>query len=133
MTRGYIHGFSPTEQARLMAQAELLAPSVLGGLALDPARDLLEIGCGVGAELKLIGRRWPHLRLTGLDLSETHLGAAAVHLVATPGPVGAALVRGDAYRLPFAERSFDRVLTIWMLEHVPDPCLLYTSPSPRDS
>jgi len=121
MTRSYIHGFSPAEQARLVAQAELLAPSVLDGLALDPARDLLEIGCGVGAELKLIGRRWPHLRLTGLDLSATHLGAAAIHLAAGPVPVGAALVRGDACRLPFTGCSFDRVLTIWMLEHVPDP------------
>lgn len=117
----YIHGFSPSEQARLVAQAEVLAPSVMVGLELDTAGDLLEIGCGVGAELKLISRRWPGIRLTGLDLNVSHLQAASHHLCTELAQGRIALVRGDALSLPFAAGRFDQLITIWMLEHVPNP------------
>ncbi|HEY8241524.1 MAG TPA: methyltransferase domain-containing protein [Kiritimatiellia bacterium] len=116
MADGYIHGFSESEQRRLFEQAAVLAPGVFKDWDLSGARDLLEIGCGVGAELELIRARWPHLKLTGLDRSPSHLAAGRAKL---PADIG--LVEGDATAMPFAGGSFDRVITIWMLEHVPDP------------
>lgn len=113
---GYIHGFGPGEERRLREQAEVLAPVVFEGLELPGRGRLLELGCGVGAELARIARRWPGLELFGIDLSASHLGAAASVLGAR-----AALVRGDAQRLPFARGSLSAVLTVWMLEHVSDP------------
>jgi ubiquinone/menaquinone biosynthesis C-methylase UbiE len=120
MPTHYIHGFTPQEQQRLIAQAAMLAPQVFNGLDFSNARRLLEIGCGVGAELRHIARRWPALALTGLDLSAAHLQAARRYLNAS-GQAVIALVRGHAERLPFAESSFDRVVTIWLLEHVATP------------
>ena len=118
---GYIHGYSPVEQQRLVAQARTLAPSVFLGLDLPTGGELLEIGCGVGAELKIVAERRPGLRLTGIDLSTSHLLAARDLLADEIHSGRVRLVHGDAYRLPFADACFDRVITIWMLEHVGDP------------
>ncbi len=118
---GYIHGYSRTEQQRLVAQAETLAPNVFRDLDLPQQGRLLEIGCGVGAELKLIARRRPALQLTGIDLNPAHLAAARDHLAPEILEQRANLARGDAFRLPFSANSFDRVITIWMLEHVAAP------------
>jgi ubiquinone/menaquinone biosynthesis C-methylase UbiE len=121
MNQDYIHGFSAAEQRRLIEQAEFLAPRVFSGVDFAGAGSLLEIGCGVGAELKQVARRWPGVQVTGVDLSGPHLRAAARHLAPELAAGTAALVRGDALALPFRDRSFDRVITIWMLEHVPNP------------
>ncbi len=122
MNQDYIHGFSAAEQARLIEQADILAPKVFSGVDYSGAGNMLEIGCGVGAELKQVARRWPGVHVTGVDLSGPHLRAAARHLAPELAGGTAALVRGNALALPFRDRSFDRVITIWMLEHVPDPC-----------
>lgn len=117
MAEAYIHGFSKQEQIRLLEQARVLAPRVFEGADLSSVGDLLEIGCGVGAELDILAKRWPGLCLIGLDRSAAHLTAAQRFFShSTSGKVR--LVQGDAFSLPFADRSFDRVITIWMLEHV---------------
>lgn len=112
----YIHGFGPAEERRLREQAAVLAPVVFKDLPLPARGRLLELGCGVGAELDLLAQLGPGLDLTGIDLSPSHLGAAQRHL-----GDGVALVRGDAGRLPFGDGTFDRVLTVWLLEHVRHP------------
>ncbi len=56
----YIHGFSEAEQQRLVRQAEVLAPNVFSAFDLSPHAEVLELGCGVGAELMLMRQRWPH-------------------------------------------------------------------------
>jgi SAM-dependent methyltransferase len=121
METGYIHGFSGAEQQRLVAQAQTLAPSVFRGLDLPERGDLLEIGCGVGAELKIIAERRPALHLIGIDLNPSHLWAARDHLAEEIRQNRIELVRADALYLPFTDACFDRVITIWMLEHLPDP------------
>lgn len=121
MTSAYIHGSSAGERRRLIEQAALLAPEVLGGLDLGGAGRILELGCGVGAELLQLGHRWPDADLTGLERSQAQLAAARPLLAPAIGVGRVRLVRGDARTLPFAPGSFDWVLTIWLLEHVADP------------
>lgn len=116
MSEGYIHGFSASERDRLVAQARTLESGVFDGWDLGGSGSLLEIGCGVGAELEIVAERWPEVRLFGIDHAASSLAAAHERLGA-----GVGLVRADAAALPFADGSFDRAVTIWMLEHVPDP------------
>ena len=116
----YIHGFSLEEQRRLHRQADVLAPNVFHGLDFSEVDRLLELGCGVGAELRLLSERWPGLHLTGVDRSEVHLAAARDSLRGRDID----LVQADATDLPFPDASFDRVITIWMLEHVADPAVV---------
>jgi len=118
MVAHYIHGFSEAERQRLLAQAQMLATPVFGGLDFAADRSLLEVGCAVGAELQLIEQRAPHLALTGLDLSAAHLRAGRAWLA---GRAQIRLVRGDARTLPFPDDSFDVGMTIWVLEHLQEP------------
>lgn len=117
----YIHGFTATEQLRLVEQAEVLAHNVFSGLDFSGDTTLLEIGCAVGAELAILYRRAPHLRLIGLDRSTSHLATARELLVDKVQREAISLVAGDGMLLPFANATFDCVITIWLLEHVTEP------------
>jgi SAM-dependent methyltransferase len=68
---------------------------------LEGAR-VLDAGCGQGRFRPELERRGA--RYTGLDL-----------------PGNRVSVFGDLYRLPFADASFDRVLSSAVIEHLPDP------------
>ncbi|MSX00728.1 MAG: SAM-dependent methyltransferase, partial [Actinobacteria bacterium] len=59
---GYIHGFGEEESRRLWEQAGILAPMVFSELPLPRHGSLLEIGCGVGAQLNQIALRCPDLQ-----------------------------------------------------------------------
>ena len=59
----YLHGFSGTEQQRLMTQARLLESSIFGQIDYSGARRLLEVGSGVGAQTEILLRRFPDLAL----------------------------------------------------------------------
>lgn len=75
-----LHGFSATEQARLLKQACLLEPTLFNQIDYGGARRLLEVGSGVGAQTQILLRRFPDLHVTGADLSEAQLGAAWANL-----------------------------------------------------
>jgi len=115
----YVHGYATPEQERLVAQAEHWRELIRDGAPLAPGTRLLEVGCGVGAVLAVLGREYPGVRLSGVDIEQRQLDFARGHL-ARAG-VEATLTRADALALPFADESFDHVWMMWFLEHVPDP------------
>jgi len=112
----YIHGFGTAEEQRLWTQAEVLAGPVFAHLPLIEHGRLLELGCGVGAELDQIHRRRPDLELIGVELSASHAAAAGRRVGGSAG-----VAQADATRLPLPDRCVDQAITIWVLEHVPDP------------
>ena len=118
----YLHGFSPTEQARLVKQARLAETTIFRNVDYTGARRLLEVGSGVGAQTEILLRRFPDLHVTGVDLSQAQLDAAARRLGAMPWLADRyALRQADATDLPFEPRSFDGAFLCWVLEHVPEP------------
>ncbi|CAB4902971.1 MAG: methyltransferase domain-containing protein [Actinobacteria bacterium] len=112
----YIHGYGAIEEQRLRDQARILAPVVIEQLSFTEGAHVLEVGCGVGAELSLLLEHFPTLSLTGVEIDYRHLHAAQEHLNDR-----VTLIQGDAKKLPFPDNTFDSVLTIWVLEHVADP------------
>jgi SAM-dependent methyltransferase len=117
---GYVHGYGTPEQERLVEQAEHWRHRLIGDCTrLEPGTRLLEIGCGVGAVLAVLGQEFPGIRLVGVDIEPKQLDFARGHL--QRAGVGARLVEADALALPFADQSFDHVWMIWFLEHVADP------------
>ena len=118
----YLHGFSATEQARLMRQARLAESTVFHDIDYADARRLLEVGSGVGAQTEILLRRFPDLHATCVDLNGQQVEAARRNLGAMPWFDGRYdLHQADATDLPFEPRSFDAAFLCWVLEHVPTP------------
>jgi len=86
--------------------------SALRSLDLD-ARRVLDVGCGVGANLDLLAETYPQGRLTGIDVQREALRFCR------SGHSGR-LCRADARVLPFADGSFDLVAALDTLEHLAD-------------
>ncbi len=93
---------------RFLGQVSELAAS-------ERPRRILEVGCGEGIVLATLAARVPGARLDGLELDETALEEARKRCP------GAGLVRGDACALPFRDQSFDLVVCLEVLEHLPEP------------
>ena len=73
-------------------------PGLLHEISLLPSARVLDIACGTGILTQHLGSD-----LTGLDQSEAMLEVARRRVP------WAEFVCGDAFRMPFAENSFDRV------------------------
>lgn len=76
---------------------------------------LLEIGCGYGKQLASL-REVTDAPLVGIDWSRSQLELAARYLRSR---ANVTLVCGDGARLPFADKSFDVVLTSAVILHNP--------------
>lgn len=78
-----------------------------------PSR-VLEVGMGEGEVAARVRAQWSDVAFTGIDLPDSELAAQWVgHDV--PGSFA------DIAALPFPDNTFDLVLAIEVLEHVPDP------------
>jgi ubiquinone/menaquinone biosynthesis C-methylase UbiE len=116
----YVHGYATPEQERLVEQAEHWRHRLISdGTRLEPGTRLLEVGCGVGAVLAVLGQEFPDVALTGVDIEPKQLEFARGHLERSG--VEATLLQADALVLPFEDESFDHVWMMWLLEHVADP------------
>jgi ubiquinone/menaquinone biosynthesis C-methylase UbiE len=84
-----------------------------------PIASVLEVGCGLGFNLEILHRRFPEMRLSGIDINTRFVAAARDRFVALSIPAEFARARTDRLR-GFADKSVDLVLT--------DAVLLYTGP-----
>lgn len=78
---------------------------------------ILEVACGRGGFVRQMARSGA--RVTGCDFSSSAVRVASTKLFSTDGQPLAALVQGDAQSLPFAENSFDVVVSCETIEHLP--------------
>ncbi len=118
----YLHGFSQTEQERLRKQARFGEYTVYQEINLSGVKNLLEVGCGAGAQSEIILRRFPDLHLTGIDRSTKQLASANAFL--SQSAIAQSrfnLMEMDATAMKFDANSFDGAFLCWILEHVPEP------------
>lgn len=121
----YLHGFSADEQARLWRQAEFAEHVVYRGVDFSNVKNLLEVGCGVGAQSSILLRRFPKLHLTGIDLSQRQIETAQKNLNALDYAKGRIhLQQMDAQAMEFDAGTFDGAFLCWILEHVPNPSVI---------
>jgi ubiquinone/menaquinone biosynthesis C-methylase UbiE len=124
MAQKYIHGFEKKEQERLLHQADFLEPYVYQGVDLEFNKNLLEVGCGVGAQTKILCRRFPKLNIDGIDLSKAQLKMAAKILAPEIKSGRVSLDQQDAQKMKLKKTNYDAAFVCWFLEHVPDPLLV---------
>jgi ubiquinone/menaquinone biosynthesis C-methylase UbiE len=120
VTEKYVHGYATAEQERLLRQAEHWRDElILAGTTLATGAHLLEVGCGVGAVLGILGVAFPGVVLAGVDIEARQLEAARAHLARLG--LEADLRQANALQLPWPDASFDCVWMMWFLEHLADP------------
>ena len=81
-------------------------------------QSLLEVGCGDGANLALLARKAPHVRLDGVDLNPLALDIARQRVAAAGGMLGT-LQPGSADELPVATASVDVALSDAVFMYLP--------------
>ncbi len=123
METQYIHGYSTTEEQRLLGQASLISEYIFRNIDLTNCQHLLEVGVGVGAQTILLLEKFPHLHITGVELSEVQLAQAKENLAMFPQFAKRwELIQADAKKLDNLDTAgIDAVLFIWVLEHIPQP------------
>jgi ubiquinone/menaquinone biosynthesis C-methylase UbiE len=93
-----------------------LAPLLVRFAEVREGDSVLDVGSGTGA-LSVAAAAIPAVHVTGVEPSQAFVRYAQEH-------AGGAAVRfevGDAQRLPFADTTFDRTLSLLVLNFVPDP------------
>lgn len=118
---GYIHGYSKKEQDRLRQQARFLESSVYAEVDFSSCRDVVEIGCGVGAQTEILLERFPGIRVHGIDASAKQVAAARRHHAPAIRRGRASFEVGDALALRYPDNRFDGAFLCWFLEHVRNP------------
>ena len=121
MAKGYIHSFTEKEQQRLIHQAEYLIPWIHPHIDYSDCKSVLEIGCGVGAQLRILAKRFPQTHFTGVEFSAESLSNGEILLKDEISSGQVTLLEGSAYELPFERGSFDGAFFCWVFEHLAEP------------
>jgi len=79
----------------------------------DGLESLLDIGCGTGLELEAMFRRFPGLRVTGIDLSADMLGKAREKFTGEQFQA----IQADYFEYPFPAGAYDAALSFETLHH----------------
>ncbi|CAB4243110.1 Uncultured bacterium genome assembly Metasoil_fosmids_resub [Methylacidimicrobium sp. AP8] len=99
---------------------------LLSALPLRGKERALEMGCGRGAVLAMLGKRLPEGRAVGIELWRTEdqtgnsLESARDNLVAEGVADRCELHTGDIRALPFPDASFDLVVRKLAIHNIPD-------------
>ena len=111
MTPEAYDGWYDTPRGRWIGETEYRLVRRL--LAPRPGETLLDVGCGTGWFSRRLAAR-DALNVTGLDIEPSWLAYARTRDPRT------SYLQGDARTLPFADGSFDQVLSITALGFIDD-------------
>jgi ubiquinone/menaquinone biosynthesis C-methylase UbiE len=89
-----------------------LNSEALGLLALQPSDRVLEVGFGHGRTIRLAAAQVPQGLVAGVDVSREMVRMARRRCLDLSGKGLVELMVGDSRRLPYADTSFDKVLSV---------------------
>ncbi len=116
----YVHGYSEKESSRLADQAETLTELLHYDTIFPSGSQVLESGCGTGAQTVTLAGRSPGAQITSIDISRDSLSqaekSAELHRISN-----VIFKRADIFNLPFEDETFDHVFICFVLEHLQDP------------
>ena len=117
----YLHGYTRDEQKRLYEQARVVEQKIFDTVDFSECANVLELGCGVGAQTEILLRRFPDLHITAVDASKSQLAQARRRLADYVQAGRVDLLQRDAKSTQLKAHSVDAVFVCWLLEHVPQP------------
>ncbi len=118
--RNYVHGYTSEEAERLNNQANTISDLLHWDSIWEEGSYVLEVGCGVGAQTKIIAAKNPHAHFMSIDLSDVSLRKAKQQ-AADSRIDNVTFQQADVFNLPFEDASFDHVFVCFLLEHLANP------------
>ncbi|HLX59153.1 MAG TPA: class I SAM-dependent methyltransferase [Ktedonobacteraceae bacterium] len=90
-------------------------------LEIEPTDTVLEVGFGAGQGIKLAAEQAPHGHVMGIDLSAMMVRVATRRNARAVKAGRVALAQGTMTALPYADHSFDKIMTIHTFYFWPEP------------
>ena len=116
----YVHGYTTRETQRLLEQSLILEDLLHTGNSFLKGERVLEAGCGVGAQTRILARRNPEAIFECVDISQESIEQAR-GVARLEGIENVIFKQADILSLPYEPASFDHVFVCFVLEHLPDP------------
>ena len=116
----YVHGYTNREAVRLNDQANTLDELIHNDTIFKRNSLILEAGCGVGAQTKIIAPKNPESKFISIDISRESLDEAQ-QLITSSGISNVEFEQADIFNLPFKDEVFDGIIVCFVLEHVSKP------------
>ncbi len=120
MNKKYVHGYDLKENIRLQDQASTLVELLHSDTTYPAGSQVLEAGCGVGAQTITLARNSPNAHITSIDISESSV-AEAKNRTEGAGFTNVNFRQGDIFNLTFEPESFDHIFVCFVLEHLARP------------
>lgn len=118
--KNYVHGYSEAEADRLGNQASVLACFLHHDSRYPAGSTVLEVGCGIGAQTRILAAQNPGVHFTCIDIDEQSLQKASEE-IEWLRLANVHFQQADIFNLPFFPKSFDHIFCCFVLEHLPDP------------
>jgi SAM-dependent methyltransferase len=118
--KNYVHGYSETEADRLNDQASILAHYLHHDSLYPTGSTVLEAGCGIGAQTRILVSQNPHVHFTCIDINEQSLHRASDEIMRLRLD-NVHFQQADIFNLPFSPKSFDHIFCCFVLEHLRNP------------
>ena len=116
----YVHGYSDYEANRLHDQADSLSDLLHYDSVWEKGSIILEAGCGIGAQTKIVAPKNKYSKFISIDISLESLDQA--RKVADSNNINNVLFQeANIFELPFEDEYFDHILLSYILEHMPNP------------
>ncbi|HZK30448.1 MAG TPA: methyltransferase domain-containing protein [Methanoregula sp.] len=116
----YVHGYSERESARLADQAQTLTGLLHDDTRYPEGSEVLEAGCGIGAQTVILAKNSPGAHITAIDISADSLQRAEC-MAQKEGITNVTFRQGDIFHLPFEQGIFDHIFVCFVLEHLTEP------------
>lgn len=117
--QAWMHDYLIANRALALHEYILQHGKLVDVLAENKERRLLDVGCGGGQSAIHLKDIYPHLLLTGIDLSIDQIARAQKR--ARRKGFSIEFKVADAQDLPFPDASFDVVYSFGSAKHWPDP------------
>lgn len=116
----YVHGYSDKEALRLNDQAATLDTIIHYDTLFESGSVVLEAGCGVGAQTKIIATKNPNSEFLSIDISEDSIKEAK-QMAEALNISNVTFRQADIYNLPFDNDTFESIIICFVLEHLTNP------------
>jgi ubiquinone/menaquinone biosynthesis C-methylase UbiE len=120
MNENYVHGYDCRENIRLQDQARTLVELLHSDTRYPDGCDVLEVGCGVGAQTVTLACNSPNAAFTSIDIAMESI-VEAERLIKSSGIGNVKFRQADIFNLDLNPQSFDHIFVCFVLEHLSRP------------